>query len=147
MTDEKYYNENQLIDPSALDLEDVPGRSYRTFDPVPARVDDVCMVEYAHLLFVRINAYDVIGEEYFFIRPYRVGKTSHGELVFIVVETQTKGGCHVIDQRGEIAGDGFGRSYGVLCPADAEATLVADLAGLEKYRQSEMPQALYCGRT
>jgi hypothetical protein len=147
MNHERYYNENQLIDPSALDLVDVPDRSYRTFDPAPVGVDEVCMVEYEHLLSVRINAYDVIGEEYFFIRPYRVGQTSDGELVFIVVETQTKGGCHVIDQRGEIAGDGFGRSYGVLCPADAEATLVADLAAFEKYRQSEMPQAVYCGRT
>jgi hypothetical protein len=111
-------------------------------------VHDVCdvrAVKYEHLLFVHINADDVIGDEYFFIRPYRVGKTPGGDLVFIVVETQTKGSCHVIDEEGNIAGDG--RSYGVLCPADAEASLVADLAGLETYRQSEMPQAVYFGRT
>ena len=77
MTHEKYYNESQLIDPSTLDLEDVPGRRYRTFDPVPHQVVDVCMVEYGH------NADDVIDGKYLFYPAISSRHTPEGELVFI----------------------------------------------------------------
>jgi hypothetical protein len=105
------------------------------------------MVVYEHMLFVRSNAYDVEGEEYVFIRSYRVGHTVEGDLLFVVVDTQTKGGCHLIDDSGKIAGDGFGKWYGALCPAGAEATLVADLDAEEQRRQRQIPQMIFARNT
>ena len=76
----------------------------------------------AHKLQV---AADVIGEEYLFIRAYRVGHTLKMDTIAVVVEARVKGGCYVFDEDGRIGGDGKGRWYGVLCPAEAEAELVA----------------------
>jgi hypothetical protein len=90
------------------------------------------------MLFVRRNAFEVEGEEYVFIRSYRVGHTLETDLLFVVVYTQTKGGCHLINDSGKIAGDGFGKWYGVLCPADAKDRLVSDLEAEEHpYVQDE----------
>ena len=68
-----------LIDPAGFNLKQIPGRSYEIFDPqfteekrqlaILLQVDTD--VIYPHLLTVRKDAYDVIGEEYIFIRPYR----------------------------------------------------------------------------
>ena len=68
-----------LIDPAGFNLKQIPGRSYEIFDPqfteekrqlaILLHVDTD--VIYQHLLTVRRDAYDVIGEEYIFIRPYR----------------------------------------------------------------------------
>jgi hypothetical protein len=73
-------------------------------------------VIHPHLLTVRKEAYDIIGEEYVFIRPYRVGHTLDGKLIVVVVDVQVRGGCHIIDDEGKIDGSGKGHWYAVLCP-------------------------------
>jgi len=65
-------------------------------------------VIHPHLLTVRKEAYDIIGEEYVFIRPYRVGHTLDGKLIVVVVDVQVRGGCHIIDDEGKIDGSGKG---------------------------------------
>jgi hypothetical protein len=150
MRNKKWYEENKLIHPAGFNLRHIPGREYRKFNPIFTEekrklslILDADMVVYEHMVFVRSNAYDVEGEEYVFIRPYSVGHTVEGNLIFVVVDTQTKGGCHFINDSGKIAGDGFGKWDGVLCPADAEATLVADLDAEEKKRRREIPPMLF----
>jgi hypothetical protein len=108
---------NNLIDPKGFNLKEVPGRSYKTFDPVSSAekrqlydlLDPDVEVIYRHMLAVRLEAYDVPGEEYLFVRGYRVGHTLEGETIVMVVQTQVKGGCYRIDEDGHIGGDGKGR--------------------------------------
>jgi len=95
------------------------------------------------MVCVRADAYDVIGEEYLFIRGYRVGHTLEGEAVIVVVEAQVKGGCHVFDDNGHIGGDGVGRWYAVLCPSGAESELVNDLKAEEAQRREFLPKAYF----
>jgi len=95
------------------------------------------------MVCVRLEAYDVIGEEYLFIRGYRVGHTLEGEAVIVVVEAQVKGGCHVFDDDGHIDGDGVGRWYAVLCPSGAESELVNDLKAEEARRREFLPKAYF----
>jgi hypothetical protein len=90
-----------------------------------------------------LEAFDVIGDEYFFIRAYRVGHTLEMETVAVVVEAQVKGGCHVIDDDGHIGGDGNGHWYAVLCPAEAESELIADLKEEETKRRELLPKMLF----
>jgi len=94
----------------------------------------------AHKLQV---AADVIGEEYLFIRAYRVGHTLKMDTIAVVVEARVKGGCYVFDEDGRIGGDGKGRWYGVLCPAEAEAELVASLKAEEAERRRSLPLPMY----
>jgi hypothetical protein len=125
---------NYLIDPAGFNLKEVPGKPYKIFKPVfsaeQRRLVDVLSPDdraiYFHMLAVRNEAADLIREEYLFIRAYRVGHTLKMETIAVVVEARVKGGCHVFDEDGRIGGDGKGRWYGVLCPAEAEAELVAD---------------------
>ena len=100
-------------------------------------------VVYYHVLAVRLEALDIIGEEYVFIRGYRVGHTLEGEMIVIVVQTQVKGGCHIIDNHGNIGGDGHGRWYGVLCPSEALSELISDLKTEEARRQKLLPKRYY----
>jgi hypothetical protein len=88
---------NDLIDPKRLNLQKVPGKPYKIFKPVFSaeqaqleRLFEPGHVIYLHMLAVRTEAYDVIWEEYLFIRAYRVGHTLEGEAILIVVETQVK---------------------------------------------------------
>jgi hypothetical protein len=142
---------NALIDPKGLNLREVPNRSYKIFDPVFTEekrqlyllVDPDPDVIYWHMVCVRLEAYDVIGEEYLFIRGYRVGHTLEGEAVIVVVEAQVKGGCHVFDDNGHIGGDGVGRWYAVLCPSGAESELVNDLKAEEAQRREFLPKAYF----
>jgi hypothetical protein len=97
---------NNLIDPTGFNLKEIPGRSYKIFEPVFSEekrqltsllevdIEVIC----PHMLAVRREAYDVIGEEYLFIRGYRVGHTLELETIVVVLETQVKGGCHCIDE-------------------------------------------------
>jgi hypothetical protein len=128
---ELFFSENQLIDTSAFDLQAVPDRSYHIVDPVPDEVADVTMVENHHLNFVRSEC-DELSDWYVYIVPYLVGHNTTGELLFVVVHTETSGGCFYINEKGEIHGDGTGHSYLVVCPADAEASLRADCTNLER---------------
>ena len=73
-------------------------------------------VIHPHLLTVRKEAYDIIGEEYVFIQPYLVGHTLEGKLI-VVVDFQVKGGCHIIDDEAKIDGSAKGHWYAVLCPS------------------------------
>jgi len=142
---------NKLIDPKGFNLREVPNRSYKIFDPVSTEegrqlyllVDLDTDVIYEHMLCVRSQAYDVIGEEYLFIRGYQVGHTLEGEAVIVVVDTQVKGGCHVFDDNGHIGGDGVGRWYAVLCPSGAESELVNDLKAEEAQRREFLPKAYF----
>jgi hypothetical protein len=73
-----------LIDSVGFNLKQITDRSYQIFDPqfteekrqLSILLDVDLNVIYPHLLTVRKEAYDIIGEEYVFIRPYRVGHTS-----------------------------------------------------------------------
>jgi hypothetical protein len=142
---------NKLIDPKGYNLREVPNRSYKIFDPVFTEekhqlyllVDPDTDVIYPHMVCVRAEAYDVIGEVYLFIRGYRVGHTHEGEAVIVVVEAQVKGGCHVFDDNGHIGGDGVGRWYAVLCPSGAESELVNDLKAEEARRREFLPKAYF----
>ena len=142
---------NDLIDRKGFNLQQVPGKPYKIFKPVfsaeQAQLERVLSPAYPaiylHMLAVRTEAYDVIGEEYLFIRAYRVGHTLELETIAVVVEAQVKGGCHVIDDDGHIAGDGTGRWYGVLCPAEAESQLVADLKEEEAKRRELLPKCYF----
>jgi hypothetical protein len=142
---------NKLIDPKGFNLREVPNRSYKIFDPVFTEekrqlyllVDPDTDAIYPHMVCVRSDAYDVIGEEYLFIRGYRVGHTLEGEAVIVVVEAQVKGGCHVFDDNGHIGGDGVGRWYAVLCPSGAESELVNDLKAEEARRRKFLPKAYF----
>jgi hypothetical protein len=142
---------NKLIDPKGFNLREVPNRSYKIFDPVFTEekhqlyllVDPDVDVIYPHMMRVRLDAYDVIGEEYLFIRGYRVGHTLEGEAVIVVVEAQVKGGCYVFDDNGHIGGDGVGRWYAVLCPSGAESELVNDLKTEEARRREFLPKAYF----
>jgi hypothetical protein len=139
---------NNLIDPTGFNLKEIPGRSYKIFEPVFSEekrqltsllevdIEVIC----PHMLAVRREAYDVIGEEYLFIRGYRVGHTLELETIVVVVETQVSGGCHCIDEDGHIGGEGKGRWYAVLCPSDAETELVADLKAEESERRKLLPK-------
>ena len=138
---------NKLLDPRGFNLEEVPGRSYKIFAPVLpkekallARDMGVIHTSYYHMLAIRWIVPDLIGEEYVFIRAYRIGHTLEMETVAMVVEAQVKGGCHFIDNDGHIAGDGKGRKYFVLCPAEAEPELIADLRAEEAKRRGLLPQ-------
>jgi hypothetical protein len=143
--------EDELIDPKGFNLRNVPGKSYKFFQPVFAEekrrlaylldVDDP--VIYYHMLAVRVEALDCLGDEYLFIRAYRVGHTREGEAVLVVVEAQVKGGCHIIDDDGHIGGDGKGRWYGVLCPAKALSELISDLRIEEAKRRNLLPKCYY----
>jgi hypothetical protein len=143
---------NNLIDPTGFNLTEVLGRSYKIVRPVftaesrqlAALLEVDTDVIYPHLLAVRQEAYDVIGEEYLFIRGYRVGHTLEGETIVVIVEAQVRGGCYIIDEDGgHIGGDGKGRWYVVLCPSDAESELVADLKAEEANRRKSLPQCCF----
>jgi hypothetical protein len=120
-----FYSEKQLIDTSTFNKQTVPDRNYHIVDPVPDQVDDVTMIGYHHLTFVRSDC-DDSGEWNTYIIPYLVGRNTTGELLFVVVHTETRGGCFFINEKGEIHGDGTGHCYLVICPADAEASLRVD---------------------
>ena len=141
---------NDLIDHKGFNLKQVPGKPYKLFKPVFSAEKNklsllfhITHVSYLHMLAVRQSAYDVIGEEYLFIRGYRVGHTLEGETILVVVEAQVEGGCYMIDDDGHIGGDGNGRWYGVLCPSDAESKLVADLRAEEAKRRELLPKVYY----
>jgi hypothetical protein len=142
---------NDLIDPSGFNLEAVVDKPYKIFKPIFSEelrqlhcvLDPSFPAIYYHMLAVRSQAFDIIGEEYVFIRGYRVGHTLDGDPVFVVVEAQVKGGCHIIDGDGSIGGDGKGRWYGVLCPAEAQAELEADLNAEEARRRELLPRQMY----
>jgi hypothetical protein len=139
--------ENNLIDPSGFNLEAVAGKPYKIFKPVfsaeQSQLERILSpglaTTYYHMMAVRSEALDMIGEEYVFIRGYRVGHTLDLDSVVVVVEAQVKGGCHQIDDDGRIGGDGKGRRYGVLCPAGTEAQLEADLKAEEARRRELLP--------
>jgi hypothetical protein len=140
-----------LIDPAGFNLKQIPDRSYEIFDPqfteekrkLSILLDVDVNVIYPHLLTVRKEAYDVIGEEYVFIRPYRVGHTLEGKSIVVVVDVQVRGGCHIIDAEGKIDGSGKGHWYAVLCPGDALAQLEADLEAEEARRRTLIPKVYY----
>jgi hypothetical protein len=142
--------QERLIDPKGFNLQEVPGKSYQIFAPVfteekrqlgaLAAITDVV---FEHMLAVRLQADDLIGDEYLFIRGYRVGHTLAGESVLIVVETQVSGGCHLIDDDGRIGGNGKGHWYGMLCPLDAESELESDLKAEEMQRRDLLHKQLY----
>src|SRR5262249_20719644 len=142
---------NDLIDPTGFNLQTVPGKSYKFFQPVftleKRQLESLFSVDdpviYYHMLAVRVEASDIIGEEYVFIRGYRIGRTIDGEVIVIVVEAQVKGGCHLIDEDGHIGGDGHGRWYGVLCPAEALSELTFDLETEEARRRELLPKIYY----
>jgi hypothetical protein len=142
---------NNLLDPHGFNLKEVPGRSYKIFNRVlpeeKAQLASLLLPDYPaiyfHMLAVRLEALDVIGEEYLFIRAYRVGHTLELETIAVVVEAQVKGGCHVIGEDGHIGGDGKGRWHAVLCPAEAESELIADLKAEEAERRALLPKALF----
>jgi hypothetical protein len=143
---------NNLIDPRGFNLKEVPGESYKIFSPIFSEEKrrlwlllDLAEAAYVHLMAVRLEAYDVIGEEYLFIRGYRVGHTLEGAIIAVVVETQVKGGCCIIDddEHGHIGGDGKGSWYGVLCPSDAEMELVTDLKVEESKRRKILPKCWF----
>jgi hypothetical protein len=142
---------DDLIDPSGFNLKNVPDRLYRVFAPAfPEERHQLCCVLSPddsailyHMVGVRHEAFGVIGEEYLFIRAYRVGHTLDLDLVLVVVEAQIKGGAHCIDDDGHIGGDGKGHWYGVLCPAEAQAQLVADLKAEEARRRKSLPEAVF----
>jgi hypothetical protein len=142
---------NRLIDPKGFNLKEVPGRLYKVFGPAfTAEERQLCGLLdpdleaiYPHMACVRQEAYDVIGEEYLFIRGYRVGHTLESETIVVVIEAQVSGGCHVIDENGHIGGDGQGRWYVVLCPPNAESELAADLKKEEARRRALLPKALF----
>jgi hypothetical protein len=143
--------ENNLIDPKGFNLRNLPGKSYKIFKPVfseeKRQLESLFSVDYPviyyHMLAVRLEASDIIGEEYVFIRGYRIGHTIDGEVIVIVVEAQVKGGCHIIDDDGHIGGDGHGRWYGVLCPAEALSELISDLETEETRRRKSLPKRYY----
>jgi hypothetical protein len=89
---------NNLIDPNGFNLKNVPSRSYKIFSPVFSEEKDRLQnllepgfpASYYHMLSVRAAAFDVLGEEYFFIRAYRVGHTLELEMLAVVVEAQVK---------------------------------------------------------
>jgi hypothetical protein len=87
----------------------------------------------------------MMGEEYLFIRAYRVGHTLEGETIVVVVAAQVKAGCYYIYDDGHIGGDGKGRWYGVLCSAEAESQLVADLRKEEAKRWEILPKCYFLG--
>jgi hypothetical protein len=142
---------DDLIDPSGFNLEEVPDRAYSLFRPQFSKEQDqlerVLSPEFPaihhHMLCVRNVIRDVLGKEYLFIRAYRVGHTLDLDLVLVVVEAQVKGGCYQIDDDGHIGGEGKGRWYGVLCPAEAQAQLVADLKAEEARRRKSLPEVVF----
>ena len=143
--------EDKLIDPKGFNLKEVPGRLYKIFQPIftaeqlqLARLlsPDYPAI-YFHLLAVRMEAYDIEGEEYLFIRGYRVGHTLESETIVLVVKTQVKGGCHVIAEDGHIGGDGKGSWYAVLCPPETESDLLVDLKAEEARRRKLLPKCLF----
>jgi hypothetical protein len=140
---------SDLIDPSGFNLKAVAGKPYRIFKPIFSEEQRqlYCLLNsdatYLHMQAVRSQAYDVIGDEYLFIRAYRVGHTLDLDLVLVVVEAQVRGGCHLIDDEGRIGGEGIGRWYGVLCPAEAQAELMADLKVEEARRRKSLRRALF----
>jgi hypothetical protein len=143
--------EDKLIDPKGFNLRNVPDKSYKIFQPVfteeKRQLANLLSVDYPviyyHLLAVRVEALDLLGDEYLFIRAYRVGHTPQGEALLVVVEMQVKGGCHIIDDDGHIGGDGHGRWYGVLCQAEALSELISDLQTEEARRQKLLPKRYY----
>jgi hypothetical protein len=141
---------NNLIDANGFNLREVRGRSYKIFSPVfpeekveLERALDTGFPVYLHMLGVRMETFDIIGEEYLFIRAYRVGHTLKLETIVIVVEAQVKGGCYLIDDDGHIGGDGEGRWHAVLCPPEAESELVNDLRAEEAKRRKSLPKMMY----
>jgi hypothetical protein len=144
---------NDLVDdPKGFNLKEVPGRSYKIFKPVFSAeqfqlerrlLGNPYEVIWLHMLAVRAEALDIVGDEYLFIRGYRVGHTPGGDSIMMVVEAQVNGGCHLIDDDGRIGGDGNGRWYVILCPSDAEAKLVADLKAEEAKRRKSLRKCLF----
>ena len=125
---QKWYKDDQLIDTSAFNKQAVPDRTYQIVDPIPDEVDPI-LVEHEHLIFIRENS-DECAEWEIYVSPYLIGHNTTGELLFVVVRTETIGAYSYIDENGKIRGDGTGRSYLVICPADPEATLRADCSKL-----------------
>jgi hypothetical protein len=126
---QKLFNDQQLVDVSAFCLESVPDRTYRIIDPIPEQLAwdlDVMVVENEHLNMVRHDS-DECSELEIYIELYPIGHTTTGELLFVVVHTETRDHCFYIDENGKIDGGGTGHSHLVICPADAEATLREDL--------------------
>jgi hypothetical protein len=143
---------NDLIDPKGFNFKQVPGKPYKIFKPVfsaeQAQLADLFepdYVIYLHMLAVRAEALDVVGDEYLFIRGYRVGHTLGGDSIVMVVEAQVNGGCHLIDDDGRIGGDGKGHWYAILCSSDAESKLVGDLKAEEAKRRKSLRVRLYRG--
>jgi hypothetical protein len=140
-----------LIDPAGFNLKQIPDRSYEIFDPqfteekrqLAILLDVDVNVIYPHLLTVRREAYDVIGEEYVFIRPYRVGHTPEDKLIVVVVDVQVRGGCHMIDDEGKIDGSGKGHWYAVLCPREALAQLESDLEAEQARHKADIPKVYF----
>jgi hypothetical protein len=122
---QKWYKDDQLIDTSAFNKQAVPDRTYQIVDPLPDEVDAI-MVEHEHLIFIRENS-DECAEWEIYVSPYLIGHNTTGELLFVVVRTETIGAYSYIDENGKIDGGGTGHSHLVICPADAEATLREDL--------------------
>jgi hypothetical protein len=125
---QKWYKDDQLIDTSAFNKQAIPDRTYQIVDPIPDEVDPI-LVEHEHLIFIRENS-DECAEWEIYVSPYLIGHNTTGELLFVVVRTETIGAYSYIDENGKIRGDGTGHSYLVICPADAEATLRADCSKL-----------------
>lgn len=144
---------NDLIDLTGFNFEQVPDKSYNIFSPVFTKEQselffrlDVCDVMFDHMTAVRHQALDVEGEEYLFIRAYRVGHTPDLSSILIIMDTQVRGGCYFMDADGRIGGDGRGTWYVVLCPSKAgESQLLADIKRQEVKRREQLPKVIYCG--
>jgi len=143
--------EDELIDPKGFNLKAVPGKSYKIFKPVfvQEKHELACLLSvdypviYDHMIAVRVEALDVVGDEYLFIRAYRVGHTPQNDALLVVVEAQVKGGCHIIDDDGRIGGEGRGHWYGVWCPIEALPELTSDLETEETRRRELLPKRYY----
>ena len=88
---------------------------------------------------VREQAYDVIGEEYLFIRPCRVGHALESEVIAVVVDVQVKGGAMLLP-RENIGGSGQGDWYAVFCAEDALGQLAAAVTTEEARRRALLPE-------
>jgi hypothetical protein len=140
---------DKLFYPKGFNLKPVSGRSYKIFQPVFTAEKNqlaLCLdldtdVIYPHLMAARTSMHDVIGEEYLFIRAYRVGHTIDGESIIAVVESQLSGGSTCIDDDdGYIGGHGKGKWFIALCPEHSESELLADIKSDEARRRKSLPK-------